>query len=29
VFPPRKLMVFDGRIVARDDAVPPAPAPIA
>jgi hypothetical protein len=27
--PPRKLVLFDGRIVARDGAVLPTPAPIA
>jgi len=27
--PPRKLVLFDGRIVARDGAVLPAPSPIA
>jgi hypothetical protein len=27
--PPRKLVLFNGRIVARDGAVLPAPAPIA
>jgi cytosine deaminase len=27
--PPRKLVLFDGRIIARDGAVLPAPAPIA